>query len=275
MKLILKLLAFAVLVSAISFFSFNVGAEEALSAELYVSISDKGEIAVSHEKITVTDIDADGALTINDTLFAAHQAYYSGGAANGYAFAETEYGISIVKLWGDTSGSYGYYLNDASAWSLADTVKDGDYVCAYIYSDTVGWSDSYTFFDKKAVNAESGEEITLTLSVSGYDDQCNVVTLPLKSAKITVNGEKTEFVTDENGKVTLMLEEEGSFVISAVSDETVIVPPVCVVNVSANENEGDEEIPKPGDNGNIILFVIIAAASLGTAFIFAKVRRIK
>lgn len=262
----------SILIGLIIVFStcVTVANAEELKAEIYVNIFDKGTLAVTYEKVTVADIDNDGALTINDTLVAAHEAFYKGGAESGYASAESEFGVSIVKLWGDTSGSYGYYINNASAWSLADPVKNGDLVSAFVYTDTLGWSDSYSFFDFNKVDAKENESITLTLSVAGFDESWNSVTLPLKDAIITVNGEKTDCVTDEDGKVTISFKSNGRYVVSAVSGESIIVPPVCIIEVSETENNSNNEIPQPGDTANVFVLIIIALASLITVFIIGK-----
>ena len=52
------------------------------------------------EKITVADNDGDGALTINDALYAAHEKAFTGGAAAGYASVQSDWGLSLSKLWG-------------------------------------------------------------------------------------------------------------------------------------------------------------------------------
>ena len=75
------------------------------SADVWVTIADKdGKLAVAAEKVTVTDADKDGALTINDALYCAHEAFYEGGAAAGYATGSTQYGLSLNKLWGAANG---------------------------------------------------------------------------------------------------------------------------------------------------------------------------
>jgi hypothetical protein len=61
--------------------------DAAETAKISVTIADKGNLVMSQEEVTVTDIDGDGTLTINDTLYAAHEATYEGGAAAGYGSA--------------------------------------------------------------------------------------------------------------------------------------------------------------------------------------------
>lgn len=218
-------------------------ADAAETAKVSVTIADKGTLAVTQEEVTVTDIDSDGALTINDALYAVHEAAYEGGAATGYASATSSWGLAITKLWGDTSGSYGYYVNNASAWSLTDPVKEGDAVYAFVYADQTAWSDTYSFFEKNAVEAAAGEEVTLTLSYNGYDANWNTVVAPLEDATITVDGVATDIVTDTEGKAVIKM-EAGSHVISATSTVKTLVPPVCMATVApASTDEIDTDEP--------------------------------
>ncbi len=260
----------------------NVLAEESASATVNVTISDKGRLVVVLDEVTVTDIDSDGALTINDALYCAHEANYEGGASAGYGFAETEYGLSMTKLWGDTSGSFGYYLNNASAWSLLDNVKDGDNVSAFVYSDVTSWSDSYSFFNVNAVEADAGESIELVLSAAGYDESWNPITVPVEGAVITVDGVATEFVTDSQGKVNVVIDNSGEYVISATSDSLTLVPPACIVTVKADEvsevtSESTPEAtpdatPETGDRSdNIAVFGVIALAVIGMVSMKKKI----
>ena len=237
-KILSILIAVLLFVSALC---LNVSAEAAEAIDVYVSISDKGTLKMSAEKISVADKDADGTITIDEALYAAHDKFYEGGSAVGYQSGSTAYGISIFKLWGDTSGSFGYYKNNASAMSLADTVQSGDYVMAYVYSDATTWSDTYTFFDKTVSDIERGEEVTLVLKESGYDQNWNTVVTPMADATITINGEDTEYKTDSEGKVTLKFDKGGKYVVSAKTASKVIVPPVCVITAPVEEEKVEEK----------------------------------
>lgn len=218
-----------------------VTASAEASAEVYVSVADEnGKLAMAREKVTVTDINGDGAFDIDEALSAAHEASYNG--EDGYEAYDGDYGRAIKKLWGvDNGGSYGYYVNNASAMSLNDTVKDGDHVYAYLYTDLTAWSDTYSFFDADTAKAEQGEKLTLTLSAAGYDESFAPITLPVEGAVITFNGEATEYVTDSEGKVEISVSDTGSVVISAVSDTMTLVPPVCIAEISEKEASSDTE----------------------------------
>ena len=205
-----------------------------------VTISDKGNLVVVNEIVSVTDADKDGALTINDALICVHDAFYEGGSEKGYEYTVTtgQYvGISMVKLWGDSNkGSLGYYVNDAMSMSLADPVADGDYVYAFSYKDAENYSDNYAFFDKKEAEAETYSEIELTLSKIGFDADWNPVAVPAEGAMILVNGKETGVVTDKDGKATVTVTAFGDCVISAkaTAKGAILTPPACSVSAKLN-----------------------------------------
>ncbi|MBQ2903152.1 MAG: hypothetical protein IJE48_02010 [Clostridia bacterium] len=229
-KLFSVILAFLMVAGCMSTASF---ADDDASATVYVSVSDKGKLVAAQKSVKVTDTDGDGTLTVNDALYAVHESAYPGGAKEGYGYyTHKDYGLSISKLWGDTSGNFGYYLNNSSCWSLSDTVENGDYLNAFVYSDSKSYSDKYCFFSSFTVTADVNSAIELTLSSAGYDEYWNPVTLPVAGAEITVDGTATGVKTDENGKATIQISGAGSHVISAVSSSEILVPPVCTVQIN-------------------------------------------
>lgn len=254
-----KITALIAVIAVISCLAI-VSALAADGVTVYVTIAN-GSLVMTQEAINVTDADGDGALTINDALFLAHEAGFSGGAAAGYASEVGAYGLCIAKLWGvQNGGSYGYYLNNASAMGLTDTVKDGDHLTAFVYTDTAAFSDTYCFFDVNNVTAEAGEKLTLTLSAAGYDESWNPVVKPVAGAVITVDGVPSSFVTDAEGKVTLTL-EGGAHTLSAVSESAVLVPPVCAVTVAS---------PSTGDIAGGVICLAVFAAALGAALCVSR-----
>ena len=224
-KIVLFLIAFVLLFSCSS---VAVTAQTEEYIEVFVTVSDKGKLVVTSERFAVSDKDQDGSFTVNDVLITVHSEKHDG---EGYTTAQTEYGLSIMELWGDTSGSYGYYVNNASAWSLLDKVCDGDKVCAFVYSDAVGFSDAYSFFEYESNISEVNKKLVLTLNKLGFDESWNTIVLPVSGAAITVNGENSEYITDDSGKVEIELNKTGEFVISAYSDSEILVPPVLKINV--------------------------------------------
>ena len=205
---------------------------ESVNVVINVTVADAGVLRVANEPVTVADADGDGAVTADQVIAAAHDAFYEGGAEAGFDFEETEFGMSVMKLWGvENGGSYGYYVNDA--YVLPDyELKEGDYLCAYSYADLANWSDCYAFFDQRSAKLAAGEELTLQLNKLVYDENWVLQTMLAEGATLIVNGEITDFVTDAEGNVTLTLDEAGTYTVTAVGAEgETLVPPVCIVVV--------------------------------------------
>ena len=222
----------------------TVTAEETESVTVTVNVINDNPVLAAAQ-ITVTDTDGDGLLTINDALYCAHQQKYQGGAEAGFASSPSSYGITLEKLWGDTSGAFGYYLNNESPQSLLDTVVNGDTISAFIYQDTFGWSDCYSYFDKNAVTVTEGDALMLNLSYLVLDYETWMTSaLPAEGATITIDGEDTEITVNMDGVAMLTFDAPGTYLVSAHSDLN-IVAPVCVVTV--------EEAPDlPPSNGGVI-----------------------
>lgn len=225
-KKLLSLVLVALMLAASVFVLASCGEEKNY---VYVTVADgNGKFAVAYEKVEITEMTVDAALR------AAHAEFYSGGE-DGYASAQTQYGLSLTKLWGTETSSCGYYVNNVSASSLADAVENGNHVYAFIYTDMTNFSDSYSYFNVNNFEVElkysDSSTTTLNLTHLAFDENWNLVKSPVAGAVITLNGEKTDFVTDENGNVNIIFSEKGEFVISAVSEDMTLVPPVAVATV--------------------------------------------
>ena len=226
-----KIASLALILIALLSFAFAENAPET-GVNVFMSITDDlNSLVLAYEPVFATDCDKDGIITIADALYAAHALKHENGA-DAFSYAETAYGLSLTLLWGiDNGGSYGYMVNDASAMSLSDAVKEGDHIKAYAYTDLVAWSDTYSFFNAPALEAKAGETVSLTLSAAGYDEMWNPIVLPVEGAKVTVNGEEANVVSEEGGVFELTFEEAGVYVVSAVSETMNLVAPVCVITV--------------------------------------------
>ncbi len=251
-----KLISLLIALLAIATLTFAASAETPASISVTVTVSDAGELVLAAVPVVVTDADGDGKLTVNDVMICTHTAHYKDGA-DGYKTEEGLYGQTIVTLWGNTNGgSYGYYLNGAMCMSIYDTVKQSDSFYAFSYKDLTAWSDMYSYF----VAETDGDKLTLTLKANGYDADWNPVTFDIAGAVITVDGKATEYVTDENGKVTIALSTEaGRHVISATSQDKVLIPPVYTYTVG-----------NTGDNGVVTTAIICVAALAAAMFLLKK-----
>jgi hypothetical protein len=197
---------------------------------VYVTIA-HGDIHIAQASVAISDEDADGALTINDALIAAHDQYYKDGT-DGFGSEMTSFGLSLTRLWGDESGNFGYAVNNVpAATDLTGAIKAGDHIYAYIYTDATTFSDMFSYFDQSSVQLKAGEELTLTLNALSYDENWALVASPVKGATILINGKDSGVVTDAQGKATIKLNDNGSFVLSATHADMLLVPPVCTVAV--------------------------------------------
>jgi len=193
-----------------------------------ISVANAGELVVTAKELMVKDMDDDGAVTVNDAFIAIHEEEFEGGAAAGYATADSGYGPAITKLWGvENGGSYGYYINNAMAMSLADPIADGDSIYVYAFKDTATFADAYCYFEP-AVIGQGDNELTLMYMV--FDANWTPVPTPLEGATIVINGVATDMKTDAEGKVTVpvLFDETDRLVISAQAEDVIITPPVCI-----------------------------------------------
>ncbi len=215
------------------------------SADVTVTMVDKGEIAVGKDEnktlmaevpVHAVDLNKDGKIDIDETFKAMHETYCPGG----FESSVGQYGLSVNKLWGDTSGSFGYYVNNNSAWSLADEVKTGDSVKGFIYKDGTTWSDQYSWFDVNKCNAAVGKKVTLALNAYGSGADWNKVN-PYAGATlgtVSADGTFTAFsnaVTDKDGKAAISFDKDGTYVVSAKAPEgaSALVSPVCIVTIAS------------------------------------------
>lgn len=241
---------FLCLVTIFSAFSFTAFAAEndadVKSVNVYVTVSKNGKIVSDEDGnlIALYSLLLDGKekYNLDDVFRKVHDELYEGGAETGYESQEGQYGLYITKFWSDNSGKYGYQVNFGkdSVMGLSHNVKDGDYVDVCIYENYYPDTENYTRFDKAKYECYVGEDLQLTLEKSGYDDNWNTVFSPLSDATITVDGNKTQFTSDSEGKCSVSFDKAGEYVLSAsktktVGDEekevTAITAPVSIVKV--------------------------------------------
>lgn len=209
--------------------------------DVNVTLANKGIVVMANQTVTVTDLDASGDFTVDEVLYAVHETAYNGGAAAGYGSAMGDYGLYITKLWGDESGNYGYWLNDASCWSLADTVTEGDSVVAFVYQNTEVW-DSYSKFAQDSYSALAETSATLTLEKAGYDADWQTVFTAHKGATIKVydadfkelNADAYKVTDNADGTYGVTVDATGIYTVVAYDNTTPIVPAVCTITVTEN-----------------------------------------
>ena len=225
----------------------------AADAKVSVTISVKGELAkakddstMAQKEVIVKDLDSNGKLTVDEALTAAHNAYYNGGAASGYGVAVSEqYGTTLTKLWGDTSGKFGYWDNDISCMSLDDEVKANDNLVAFVYQDATGYSDAYARFTKKEYTVEAGSPLTVEVEKAGYDASYNVVFSTYDGAVFTAYDSQLKALDKEaytvNGSHVTFKNAGTYYLVVSGSDNVILVPAVAKVTV-----EESVDIPVTG-----------------------------
>lgn len=243
-KRILSLfLALSLIVSLVPALSAPAAAAGAPIVFVSVSVgrhlaSDKDGSLVAQVPVTVTDYNGSGTYDIDDALYALHEDRFSGAASAGYASSSTAYGLSLNKLWGETTGVGGYQVNsgNTSVSSLAAEVSDGDYIDAYVYSDTTNWSDVYTCFDQRTVTAVVGESLSLSLSGNTWGGISPVsgaaVYAAAADSAALYDAANSVGSTGAGGEIALSFDTAGTYIVSAASESAVLTAPICVVMVS-------------------------------------------
>ncbi|MBQ7036887.1 MAG: S-layer homology domain-containing protein [Clostridia bacterium] len=234
--------------------------------DVFVTIADGGEIVtdktgapVAQTKVTVSDIDRDGTLTVNEALYAAHEVLYEGGADVGYSTFMGDFGLSLAKLWGrgteGVAASAGYYRNHTGCYSLTDAVAEGDYITAFNYYDASYWSDAYAYFTENTVSTSQGSAVTLTLHALGYDADWNQVPAPYSGASVKLLGTDGEvWTTAAEGKVEIptALLAPGTYYAVAYTDAKSIVPAVCKIEILGVAAEPIDVFVTIADGGDIV-----------------------
>ena len=244
--------------------SVKVTAEPAADITVYMTVSDRGVLATASDgaamfnrSVEVSDINSDGVLTYDEALTAAHAAYCPGG----YASAETEWGVSVSKLWGVDTMNCLFFLNDSALENDVgnrDTsaLHAGDYLVASVNKDNTYYADHYVSFAKRTSTAIAGREFALRLNGGMGSDKISIGVW--NAGKFTaVDGAKI----DADGNVTLTFREAGSYLLTAsgVISDTVqdwsaggasvtadcpIIAPGCWVKVDAASVDPDAKAEK-------------------------------
>lgn len=221
MKKIVSVIILAVMLLSVLGIAVSAAANE---TAVHVTVYDGKSVVVANEKVA---IEAGKTDDLNSVFKAINEKH-----GKKYETATGDYGAYITCLWDvENGGAYGYYVNDQMSMGLTDTVKAGDHVYVFVYSDATYYTDTYSYFDAKDITVKKGKEVTLTLKHIGYDESWNTVSLPVAGATITLDGKALDAKTDENGKVTIKLTKSG--VISATSEDLLLVPPVAVATVQS------------------------------------------
>lgn len=236
------------------------------SCSVDVTLSDKGTVVVPDKSVSVKDLNHDGKFDVNETLYAAHEAFFKGGAAAGYSTYQSKYGPAVDRLWGvgtiGKTASVGYWLNNQSCMSPNDEVKAGDHLAAFNYADDKNYTDAYACFDSWTYSATTAGAGTLNLkAVTGYDSKTYAPIFgAYAGASLTAYDSSFKALASSaytvknngGGSYSVQFNQAGTYYVVAAADKNAIVPAVCSVTVS--------EAAKPSTPKNIrVSFRLIGA----------------
>lgn len=229
-------------------------AEPAANINVKMTVSNQGVIAKSkdgstmvNKEVTVNDIDEDGLISYDEAIVATHESYCAEGVA-GYV----NEGF-VTKLWGVSTSNVLFFVNNEGLNSVVSDVEvnDGDYLTMSINCDDVNNADWYTYFDKKERTVDAGEEFTLNLK--GFQGMAGGAAKNVEGVKVGIwkDGAFEQIgsaVTDKNGNASLVIDEAGTYVVTAsgavkdtwkdwsgktITADCPIIAPACVVTVKA------------------------------------------
>lgn len=244
-------------------YCFPVGRTEITAVEGTAVKYGMENAKAGHEVGGVDHSIKEGQVSVLDALLCAHEAVY--GAAFTKDTMSSYFGGSssfVTKIFG-VDGGISYAVNDRlpvgpkyDGYAINEyALSEGDDVYFFIYASPY-WGDYLSYFDKKQLTVNAGEEVTLTLSgymameqmgTPGKDTRPITTMENIEGAEIDLLDEKYEFgdylgLTDAEGKVTLKFDKAGTYYVSAIGESSTTFPitgPWCEITV----NEA-----KPGDS---------------------------
>lgn len=248
-------------------YCFPVGRTEITAVEGTAAKYGMENAKAGHEVGGVDHSIKAGQVSVLDALLCAHEAVY--GAAFTKDTMSSYFGGSssfVSKIFG-VDGGIGYAVNDRlpvgpkyDGYAINEyALSEGDDVYFFIYASPY-WGDYLSYFDKKQLTVNAGEEVTLTLSgymameqmgTPGKDTRPITTMENIEGAEIDLldeNAGKLEFgdylgETDENGKVTLKFDKAGTYYVSAIGESSTTFPitgPWCEITVNeAKPGESD------------------------------------
>lgn len=211
--------------------------------------TDKDDKAMVSRTVTVKDTNGDGQLTYDEALAAAHGTYYVDGA-EGYATTSESWGLSVTKLWGQSTVASYFYKNDISIPNAVDaeSVKDGDCLTVGTYKDATGYSDAYAKFAEDEYQGKAGKALTVSLKKSYYganyelvEDDCAEATLKAYDENYTELGSDAYAI---NGyQVTFNAAGTYYLVATGIDGERTLVPAGTKIVIADFDGVGTEKNP--------------------------------
>ena len=209
-----SVILFAALASAL--LPFRASAAED-SVNVHITI--RQTTTVLDQDLTVTDINGDGRLTSRDAIITAHDQFFPGGAACGYADENFIWGLQGDYFYSNIGIGEEYDPLLHNPEDQRRDLKDGDRLCweagrmyeeiYYIYSPQL---------DELAADGKNiAQGTTLKVAVNHLIPN-QPMDEPAPSVEIMLNGEKTGIFTDSHGWAEIPFDQAGEWTIDALTD---------------------------------------------------------
>ena len=206
---------FAALAS--SMLPFRVSAAEN-SVNIHVTIAQKE--TVLDQDITVTDQDGDGRLTSEDAVITAHNLYYPGGSARGYAGEGYIWGLRGEYFYTNLSAGADFDPELHNPVGQRRDLRNGDsltWEAGNLHQEMCCIQPQIPEHLMNGNPIPQGTEIRLAVS---HLIPAQPADEPVAGAEITVNGKKTGIFTDADGFASLRLDQAGACIIGALTEFT-------------------------------------------------------
>lgn len=202
--------------------------------------ADKDGKPVQNYPVTVSDLDNDGSLTVDEAFQALHAAACPAGSS-GYVSSDGW----ISRMWGIDTFDSSYLLNRNFANGTGDAIAEGDRLDVFFYRDVwdsekggyafteQGYSDLFIWFAQDTYQAVAGKQATFTVQgLNGAIPQGATVTI--------LNGEGEEVAS-----LATQVNAEGGFAIAfpQKGTYTVLVSGTCTYEGTAWDSASGGYVP--------------------------------
>ena len=170
--------------------------------------------------LTVTDCNGDGKITPDDALYLAHEKYYPGGAAAGYA-EDYIWGFNTCYTCCITDQNGEYMYTSSGPCDVRYTLEDGDSISWTM--QCIPEDDLYFAYvkelDEQAVPIAVGSDIDIQVTrIARFRKDADNVTA--EGLSVFLNGENTQAVTNRNGYAKIRIKQAGEQYVRLINPET-------------------------------------------------------
>jgi hypothetical protein len=207
----------------------------------------------------ITDMTALDAITsalaqLGHTLIDDKVAVFNGGS----------YISSLLGLTAEGNAGWMYTVNNNTSWSSISEqiLNEGDTLDVYYISDWM--TCSYTYFDMADVTCVGSSKATFRLYRHATDPVTwATVSVPCANEEILLDGKKAGYVTDENGYITISLNEIGTYAISTLKGNPSVSYTEARIHITTDNEPGLDDFIDASDVGESFVSCFTDAVEKG------------